>query len=146
MKRRISARKIASSDSMVECGRNTTLSRVIRAAWPAPPTASPTAPACSDTRARPSENTSCTRVGKNISSSVISVQYNGPPGSPSQPAINRSRVNGSTRERRRLSKIFQREIVEIGLRTLRRDSSGTELNSHCAICQSPRTQRCFRRV
>ena len=38
------------------------------------------------------------------------VQKSGPPGSPSQPATNRIKVNGSTSDRRRLSKIFQREI------------------------------------
>ena len=53
---------------------------------------------------------------------------------------------GSTSERRRLSKIFQREMVEMGLRTYRPDSSGTRENIHWAICQSPRTQRCLRRV
>ena len=55
-------------------------------------------------------------------------------------------MTGSTRLRRRLSRIFQREIVLMGFATSLPDSSGTRPKSHGAICQSPRTQRCFRRV
>ena len=55
-------------------------------------------------------------------------------------------MTGSTRLRRRLSRIFHREMVLMGLATNLPDSSGTRPKSHCAICQSPRTQRCLRRV
>ncbi len=37
-------------------------------------------------------------------------------------------------------------LLLMGLGTRRPDSSGTRLKSHWAICQSPRTQRCLRRV
>ena len=50
---------------------------------------------------------------------VTSVQYNGLPGRTVQPRKNSRKVPASTRLRRRLSRIFQRERNEIGLRTRR---------------------------
>ena len=64
----------------------------------------------------------------------------------SQPNKSNAKVAGSTRLRRRLSKIFQRETSEIGFRTFTPASSGTRSVSHSTICQSPRSQRCLRRL
>src|SRR5262249_16616476 len=64
----------------------------------------------------------------------------------SHPNTSSRKVEGSTRLRRKLSKIFQREITEIGFFTRAPDSSGTRGSSHSAICQSPLNQRCLRRL
>jgi hypothetical protein len=62
-------------------------------------------------------------------------------------AVNRSAtVAGGTRLRRRLSKIFQREMRGRRLRCQAPPRVGTNGNSHRRICQSPRTQRRRRRA
>src|SRR2546422_2058887 len=76
---------------------------------------------------------------------VSRFQYNGRPPSASQPSTSSKNVAGSTKLRRRLSKIFHREMDEIGFGACSPDSSVTLGNSHPAICQSPRSQRCLRR-
>src|ERR1700730_8320259 len=96
--------------------------------------------------ARPKLNSNCTNTGTSINDSVTTVQYKGEPGRKSQPETSNKKVIGSIRLRRRLSNIFQREMMLIGLVTNLPDSSGTFRNSHCVICQSPRTQRCVLRV
>src|SRR2546422_11587596 len=77
---------------------------------------------------------------------VSRVQYNGRAPSASQPSTSSKNVAGSTKLRRRFSKIFHREMDEIGFGACSPDSSVTLGNSHPAICQSPRSQRCLRRV
>ena len=62
---------------------------------------------------------------------------------PSQPAASSATVAGGTRLRRRLSKILKRAI---GGSTLRDGpGAGRPGQQPGAICQSPRTQRCWRR-
>ena len=45
-----------------------------------------------------------------MSTSAATVQWTGPPGRKNQPANNNTKVEVSVRLRRRLSRIFQREI------------------------------------
>ena len=63
--------------------------------------------------------------GTNRIAIVTSVQYSGLPGSTVHPRTNSRKIPGSTRLRRRLSRIFQRDRNEIGLGTRRPASSGT---------------------
>ena len=73
------------------------------------------------------------KTGTARTSTLATVQVPGLPGRKSQPAtINNSKA-GATRLLRRLSRIFQRLIV---------DSLGE--NNHGRSCQSPRVQRCSR--
>ena len=64
------------------------------------------------------------------------------PGRMVHPVTSRMTSAGGKRLRRRLSRIFQREIDGSVFRRRRPDASGTVRHSHRAICQSPRTQRC----
>ena len=61
-----------------------------------------------------------------------------------QPSSNSAVSAAGTRLRRRLSKIFQRDSADSGLRSRRRSGPGTWRRSHPASCQSPRIQRCRR--
>src|SRR5256885_15558704 len=63
-----------------------------------------------------------------------------------QPITSNKNVAGSTKLRRRLSTIFHQEMSEIGFSTRAENSFGTWGNSQLTICQSPRNQRCFRRL
>src|SRR5205814_9839773 len=74
------------------------------------------------------------------------VQFRAETGNISQLRRNSRKVAGSTKLRRKLSSIFHCETSEIGLGTLRPVSSGTRDNSQLVICQSPRSQRCLRRL
>src|SRR3984893_9802497 len=104
-------------------------------------------PAVSKPRpARAIDNANCTNVGKAITPSVASVQYNALPGNSSHPQSSITNVAVSVRLRRRLSRIFHREIIEIGLGTILPKKLGTFGSSQNTICQSPRTQRCFLRL
>src|SRR5438270_11499341 len=98
------------------------------------------------TRERTRVNTNSNHTGMKRMNSVASVQLLGYPGSPSQPSTNSRKVAGSTRLRRRLSRIFHCETREIGFGTFRPVSSQTLGNSEHVICQSPRNQRCLRRL
>ena len=62
-----------------------------------------------------------------------------------QPAASSSTSAGGMRLRRRLSRIFQREITGSVLDDASQPlAPGTVRHSQRAICQSPRTQRCWR--
>ena len=58
-----------------------------------------------------------------------------------QAISNKSVAAAGTKLRRRLSKIFQRESAERGLRSERPAGPGTRGRSQRRICQSPRIQR-----
>src|SRR5262249_31388875 len=64
----------------------------------------------------------------------------------SHPQRSNKKVAGSTRLRRKLSRICHLDTSEIGLATRALDSSGTVEKSQLVICQSPRSQRCLRRL
>ena len=69
------------------------------------------------------------------------------PAGQKQPAAKKQRERRKFRKlRRRLSTIFHREMFESGLRARCPDYSGTRGSSQKMICQSPRTQRCLRRL
>ena len=68
------------------------------------------------------------------------------PGRNSQAAKRSAIVAGGITLRRRLSKIFQREMSGRRLRSQVPPRVGTKGNSHVRICQSPRTQRRCRRA
>src|SRR3982075_2252387 len=72
------------------------------------------------------------------------VQRSGEPGKTVHAARSHKNIDGATRLRRKLSRIFQREIIGSVLRTLRRFASGTVGKIKCKICQSPRVHRCCR--
>ena len=91
-------------------------------------------------------NRNSNHTGTNRIPNAAMVQLRAEPGSTSQPSTNRRNVAGSTRLRRRLSKIFHCETRDIGFGTMRPFSSGTRENSQFVICQSPRSQRCLRRL
>jgi hypothetical protein len=78
-----------------------------------------------------------------IDAIAIAVHRSGDPGSTDQPATNSAIWAGGTRLRRRLSRIFHREIIGRRLRSTP-DRVGIHGNSHHRICQSPRTHRCCR--
>ena len=84
--------------------------------------------------------------GVNRRNTVAKVQRIGRTPGASHPKTRSRNVAGSTRLRRKLSRIFHREISEMGLAHARPASSGTSASSHPAICQSPRSQRCLRRL
>src|ERR1700722_9989697 len=87
-----------------------------------------------------------TQAGVNTMQIVARVHcHAGLPGM-NHPTTSNSNTAGSTRLRRKLSKIFHHEISEIGLETRSTDSPGTCESSQPAICQSPRSQRCLRRL
>jgi hypothetical protein len=73
-------------------------------------------------------------------------QRAGWPGTHVHTASSSATVAGGTRLRRRLSKIFQREMSGSRLRSRRPERVGTSGKSQRRICQSPRTQRCWRRA
>src|SRR6267154_1183184 len=93
--------------------------------------------------ARPMDNANWKNVGNATTARVASVQYNALPGNSSQPQSSITNVAVSVRLRRRLSKIFQREMMDSGLGTILPKKLGTFGSSQNTICQSPRTQRCF---
>src|SRR5208337_189526 len=64
----------------------------------------------------------------------------------SQEAMSKPRLVTGIRLRRKLSKTFQRLNQERGFGPRRPPGWGTRGNVHSAICQSPRIQRCCRRV
>ena len=79
-----------------------------------------------------------------MTKSASAVQSAGDPGMNVQaPASSRTSAGG-TRLRRRLSRIFQRAIAGRVLGIDRPLPSATSGQIHRAICQSPRTQRCWR--
>src|ERR1051326_2010619 len=97
--------------------------------------------------------TARTRVNKNSNQSgttrmqtAAMVQLRAEAGSSSQPKTKRRKVAGSTKLLRKLSRIFHCDTREMGFDTLRPVSSGTRVNSQLVICQSPRSQRCLRRL
>src|SRR3954447_6247523 len=96
--------------------------------------------------ARASVNTNSNHTGTNKMHTLAMVQLRAYPGNTSQPRTNSRKVAGSTRLRRRLSKIFHCETREIGFETIRPVSSGTRENNQLVICQSPRSHRCLRRL
>src|SRR3981081_4101803 len=96
--------------------------------------------------ARTKLKASSNQVGINKINIVARVHKTGLRLCASQPNSRSRKVAGSTRLRRKLSRIFQREPREIGLATWAPDSSGTYEKIHPAICQSPRSQRCLRRL
>jgi len=61
-----------------------------------------------------------------------------------QEAINNRTIEGASKLRRRLSRIFHREIADMRFLCLLPCASRTTRCSHLAICQSPRVQRCWR--
>src|SRR5438034_9168814 len=65
-------------------------------------------------------------AGINRMQMVSRVQYNGRPPSASQPSTSSKNVAGSTKLRRRLSKIFHREMDEIGFGACSPDSRSEE--------------------
>src|SRR5687768_10433567 len=65
-------------------------------------------------------------------------------GEKNQETSSRRSIATGIRLRRRLSKIFHRDKVEIGLWMYRPDRLRTQGSSQAAICQSPRIQRCRR--
>src|SRR5690348_17767786 len=75
--------------------------------------------------ARNSFSTNWQHAGMNRMQTVASVHGAAVRPDISQPNTNSTKVEGSTRLRRKLSKIFQREITEIGFFTRAPDSSGT---------------------
>ena len=113
-KLRLNALTIASTDSIVWCARKI---RLISANAPAPinvPSAARAAVQLIFTTLLPRPNPSCTNVGSSSSPTVTSVQYTAPPGKENHPSTSIRNVTGSTRLRRRLSKIFQRDTRLIG--------------------------------
>lgn len=144
-RRRTRTRPTASSDKSVWCASKVSVSRTVRFAANRVLNASRAMLGFSDTTARISPNRSSTHVGTNRMQMAATVHLIGWP-VPNQPNRNKRQVAGSTRLRRRLSRIFQRETSEMGLGTRAPDSSGTWLVSHSTICQSPRSQRCLRRL
>ena len=66
------------------------------------------------------------------------------PGRIVQPATSNKTMAGASRLRRKLSRIFQREIAEMRLGRLSPRASRTVPRNQPAICQSPRVQRCWR--
>ena len=76
----------------------------------------------------------------------IPVQKSAGPGSHIHPAIRSARIDGASRLRRRLSRIFQRLSVEKSLGIVLPFSAGTRGMSQGKSCQSPRIQRCWRSV
>ena len=100
--------------------KNTLALAVINAAR-----ASLTTSALRSIAARTRLNPNWNHAGTNRMAMVARVQYSGFPGSTSQPNTNSRKVAGSTRLRRRLSRIFHCETREMGFGTSRPDSSGT---------------------
>src|SRR5579862_4824926 len=96
--------------------------------------------------ARSSDRNNSTEAGSVSNATTISVHCRDRLGSISQPTSSTAKVATSERLRRRLSKICQREIALNGFGTSLPNDSGTRGKSHRPICQSPRTQRCFRRL
>ena len=67
------------------------------------------------------------------------------PGDRNQDTSSTTNIAIGTRLRRKLSKIFQRDKLEIGLRRVF-SRPRTHGSTHPAICQSPRIQRCRRAI
>jgi len=82
-------------------------------------------------------------AGSAIGARAIAVHATGDPGRTVQPRSRSATVAGAIRLRRRLSRIFQREMSGRRLRC-GPVFDGTNGKSHHRICQSPRTQRCWR--
>src|SRR6266404_9353986 len=97
-------------------------------------------------RARAMVSANCVYVGNASIARVTRVQYSGCLGEKSQLLRSITNIAISVRLRRRLSNIFQREMIDSGLCTIFPKKSGTRGNSQKMICQSPRTQRCFLRL
>ncbi len=83
--------------------------------------------------------------GISAAASATSVQIHAGAGSTVQASSSAASVAGAIRLRRRLSKSFQREMSGSRLRSSP-PRIGTTGKSHHSSCQSPRTQRCSRRV
>jgi hypothetical protein len=96
-------------------------------------------------RGPPTKRTSGGSSGKPSTASAARVQPSGEPGSQVHAEASNATSPGATRLRRRLSKIFQRLMSGSRLRS-RPCRVGTTGSSHDRICQSPRTQRCWRRA
>src|SRR5258708_30133223 len=86
-----------------------------------------------------------TQAGMNRMHRLTRVHSQGLPVT-NQPITSKKNVAGSTRLRRRLSTIFHQEMSEIGFSTRAANSFRTSGNNQLTICQSPRSQRCFRRL
>ena len=91
----------------------------------------------------PSSWNSRRQTGHATAARPIAVHAAGVPGRTVQPRRSTATVTGAIRLRRRLSRIFQRDTSGRRLRC-RPVGDGTKGKSHHRICQSPRTQRCWR--
>ena len=87
-------------------------------------------------------STSVTKSGNASVDSATPVHTIRAPGSQVQARNNKVTVAGAIRLRRRLSKIFHREMSGRELRARPEPRVGTHGNNQSRICQSPRTQRC----
>ena len=124
---RTSTRTIASTTTADSCARNAI--------------ASSHRPVCAARRRR--SRTMPGTTGATRSASTPTVHHTGEPGSHVQPDTSKTRAAGLVRLRRRLSKIFQRSILDSAF-CVERSRVGTCGNNHRTSCQSPRTHRCRR--
>ena len=143
-RRRTNARPTASSDTSIWCARSVSVRKTVKLVAKRLPKASLAILGRPAKTARVSPKPNSTHAGTKRIQIAARVHRKGWSVT-NQPNKNSAKVAGSTRLRRRLSRIFQRETREIGLGTRAPDSSGTRSVSHSTICQSPRSQRCFRR-
>src|SRR5579885_289122 len=100
-------------------------------------------------RARPALQmaiAACKYAGMTIAPSTIAVQQAAFCGAKNHAPANSATEADSVRLRRRLSAIFQREMADKELGTILPWRSGTREKSQRSTCQSPRIQRCLRRL